>query len=863
MQRIATDLRRAGADAGYTSKQLDRLRDSQIRAARAAGDHSLALQLVDRELGRTVQGGTRYNQLLAQSATISKQAEGGARSFSSALGTLQQGLGALGLGLGAREFLQYGVSAFQAGQQLQQTTTTLRLLTRDQQLYNDTLALGRRNQSLFGGSLAENIQPLTALALQARKTGVDVAALNDIAQRLNVISPEQGLEGAGIALREALAGDTRSLVERFELPRRELAVLRDASLSAADRVKLLDGVLTSYGVTSEVVAGSVSREQQAVNRAAAAYDDLKVAIGQGAAPAVETLSTGVARLLGLINENPQAIAELQAVLGGRGTVTQADVDQAAKGVAQGRTERQLDQVARGTLQRSQTGSVSDFFGQTQIFNVGPARAAAEQARAALESVRPALDAINLGSDQARAQLDRLVLQLADGAITTPQFTIAVEQLAREVQGGGSAFDTYRAAATAARTATVEQTTALGEQIAKLQEAKASQEALNTAQATIAAVSEQVVNGYLSQEAALARIISLTGLARAEAEQFLGTQVAIAAQARAGQGLADQRAGERSGGAVRSQAEADAIARAARAQAERQRALSAAQREYAVSTASAADRLAILRRELSQLRQDTPDYYKKLTEVKQAEQAVAAERTRTGRAASSAASKEVKSAEEIRKARFDLLSNEEKLADLRRQVASGRLGEADRLEAIKQIRDLEEKITDEREKQAKSAIDARLAALDDRKQRRIEERELAAARRILTSGETSGEQKAAAQDAIARIELERQKRQLDIAERTRAAGGAAATVAIGGGAVSPPSATAALPGAVGGAVSGNGGGGGTGGAPSGGADITQQLLDAMSKIQLQAFIDGRPVAAQLIATLRGGVAGVQASGLGKV
>ena len=54
--------------------------------------------------------------------------------------------------------------------------------------------------------------------------------------------------------------------------------------------------------------------------------------------------------------------------------------------------------------------------------------------------------------------------------------------------------------------------------------------------------------------------------------------------------------------------------------------------------------------------------------------------------------------------------------------------------MKQIPDLEEDVSNEQEKQRRAAIDAPLAAIDDRKQRREEAKEIAAAQRVLASGD---------------------------------------------------------------------------------------------------------------------------------
>jgi uncharacterized phage infection (PIP) family protein YhgE len=207
LRNVARDLRTAASEAtraerAFTGVErgIDRLRDSEIRAAKASGDQARALQLLDSELGRAQQGTVRYNDLLARQATVSKQAEGGTRSFGSALNVLQQGLGALGIGLGIQQLIQFGTEAFTSSQQLKSTQNSIRLLTGDTRASSQVFELARRNQELYGGTLKDNTEQLIGFAVAAKRSGVSVQALNDLSKRLAILSPEQGAAGASASL---------------------------------------------------------------------------------------------------------------------------------------------------------------------------------------------------------------------------------------------------------------------------------------------------------------------------------------------------------------------------------------------------------------------------------------------------------------------------------------------------------------------------------------------------------------------------------------------------------------------------------------------------------------------------------------
>ncbi len=129
--------------------------------------------------------------------------------------------------------------------------------------------------------------------------------------------------------------------------------------------------------------------------------------------------------------------------------------------------------------------------------------------------------------------------------------------------------------------------------------------------------------------------------------------------------------------------------------------------------------------------------------------------------------------------------------------------------------LQENIRDALNAQYHAQLDAAALAIKDRQDRRKEDRELAAAQRILASPTASSEFKAAAADKIALINVERQQRAADIADKSLTAGGsiingkvfqgkpggAGGVPTSAGGTVAPT----AAPGGAGGATGGGGGG----------------------------------------------------------
>ena len=100
-------------------------------------------------------------------------------------------------------------------------------------------------------------------------------------------------------------------------------------------------------------------------------------------------------------------------------------------------------------------------------------------------------------------------------------------------------------------------------------------------------------------------------------------------------------------------------------------------------------------------------------------------------------------------------------------------------------DLEEKSSNEKEKQADASRRAALDIVHDAQKRLEEAREEAAARRAIANASTSQEQKQAAALKLQEISLEQQQRAADIAKETKEAGGTVATTPTGTPVPRPP------------------------------------------------------------------------------
>jgi hypothetical protein len=256
------------------------------------------------QAGRSVRGGAQSFGELAQQAGQSGKS---INILERSLGGLQEAFGALGVSFGVAAITQFAVQSMQAAQALEDVQATVKAVVGDVATYNEIVAAAREQQRRFGTSLADSIAQLGGLAQAARSSGVSVQALADVAQRLLLIDPSAQFEDAAIALREALSGDMTSLAERFELPRSALRSLADEGMSGAEKLALLDQLLTEMGATTEALDARTQIAAQSYREFGAALEGFQLAAGSA-------LSRGFAPLIdGLTWVTEQATVGLRAI----------------------------------------------------------------------------------------------------------------------------------------------------------------------------------------------------------------------------------------------------------------------------------------------------------------------------------------------------------------------------------------------------------------------------------------------------------------------------------------------------------------------------------------------------------------------
>jgi hypothetical protein len=761
-QALSRDEQRLIRDNIALAQSFAALQRAQGNAASGAATLRSTLAGLSAAPARSV---LQLNTQIAGLDNAAARSSGSVQSLGTAFGGLTQAAGVFGVGAGVQQIISFGVESAKAALTLRETQNSLRAVAGSTERYNDILAIARQQQNTFGGSLNDNIEGLLGLSITARQSGADLEQLIDISQRLNVLSPEQGLQGARIALSEAFSGNITSLSRRFEIPRSALKDLKDESLSTEQRLAALDAFLSNVGVTSEAVAGKVDASARAFRGLGAEAEEARLRVGgfiaDTSAPIAERVTTGLDRAGQGITGLSEAFANLRGELIGQTEFYKAY----AQAIAQGLGPEEANRIALEAKTRAFADSVG-WTAQARDATIGYGGAVLQYT------------SLIVGVEEQRAESLRAI-QDGQAGVTSGAAELA--------QG-------------------------LADQAAENIKASDEAERLKNLQTDLADISGQVRDGLITQAEGAQAIIDKYSLASDAARELISLQAQVsgatltpAGQAkRRGQegGLLDRTGTERTNTPIdvaQQQAKllqdvadrADQAAAAAAAQAKRD----------AEQAAAEAKRLADAKfnHELS-LAKTTADkiavYQKRLNATTDEAERLNIQSTinglRSSGAGRSKANPQARGLGALDRDTIALAGDERaQLAAVNRQLEAGNLTTHQRNQLLIKQQDLEEKIAEQIERQSEAKVDARLASVRDQQERIKEERELGAAQRILDRPEQfSAEQRQLAALRVEEITLERQKRELDIAEKAKEGGiGIPAPVVAGtGGAPAPAGAT---------------------------------------------------------------------------
>jgi len=250
---------------------------------------------------------------------------------------------------------------FGANIELERATVAFQRYTGSAQEAAEIIALLRREAAVSPFDDREVIAAGRALVGFAQGSREQLLELVRVSERLAVLDPFQGMEGGVRALQEALSGDFRSLVERFEIPRTLIERLRAEGVPALEVVKRAlefrgvdAGAIEAYGRSFEGLQSTLAAFGQELRQLATS--GAFVAIGQ----AMGHLVNLVARFGDQLRAAAQAAGQVFLELGQRvvqGLAPLLDVlDRLLPGVGQAIRDEFAAPIAEAGAAAEKTGA---------------------------------------------------------------------------------------------------------------------------------------------------------------------------------------------------------------------------------------------------------------------------------------------------------------------------------------------------------------------------------------------------------------------------------------------------------------------------------------------------------------------------
>ena len=215
----------------------------------------------------------------------------GGLQIGAGIAAAQQAFSAMG---GVFQFIRDSVVTLNS--ELERNVTTFQAITGSVEAAGDVVAALRREAAVSPFNDREILQAGRTLIAVSERSTESLLGLVRVAEILAAMDPAQGLEGAGVALREALSGDFESLIRRFEFSRQAIATWRAQGVS---NLEIVRKELERLGFTSELVErlGRTFEGRAATIRSF--FDELRQRAGAGL---FDRLSDLFGRLVRLIDD---------------------------------------------------------------------------------------------------------------------------------------------------------------------------------------------------------------------------------------------------------------------------------------------------------------------------------------------------------------------------------------------------------------------------------------------------------------------------------------------------------------------------------------------------------------------------------
>lgn len=195
-------------------------------------------------------------------------------SMSGIVGTVAGVAGAVATATGAMKLFNETVGR---AAQLETSTVAIEAIFNDKQASSAYMDLVKK-MSIDSPVLSQNEMLSSSKGLIAMTKDVEqLGKAWKVAEKLMVLAPEQGTEGAAFALREMFSGDAVSLSDRFNISKKELNPIKN--LSVPEQISELTKLLDKMGITDAAIEKMGQTSAASLNGVKERYEAFMQVVG--------------------------------------------------------------------------------------------------------------------------------------------------------------------------------------------------------------------------------------------------------------------------------------------------------------------------------------------------------------------------------------------------------------------------------------------------------------------------------------------------------------------------------------------------------------------------------------------------------
>jgi len=238
------------------------LRDNMSRGLRGVMQ---ALGSTQRATNTYRDANGRLRDSMGRFARSTHGASGSLSGFSSNAGSALKSVGALSAGVltaaGAYKTLQATVGE---AMKMEQSQVVIGAMLDDKKLskqYQDMMnSFAIKSPVLNTQDMYDNSKSFISQSKDIKQ----LEKMWNLTERLVAVDPKQGVEGAVLAMKELMSGDSQSMVERFEMPRKALNDIKNLPLD--QQLAALDKLYNKMGMTNKLVTAMGSTSLGYINQ---------------------------------------------------------------------------------------------------------------------------------------------------------------------------------------------------------------------------------------------------------------------------------------------------------------------------------------------------------------------------------------------------------------------------------------------------------------------------------------------------------------------------------------------------------------------------------------------------------------------